>query len=158
MEYLGLWRDRFGIPVEMFDAYVLFASSKTVYLVRRSSGLEAVMSMPVQMAGLPFVRHVGRYIKPVTCAVQRFGGYATRNVLDLDGETLFLLCRDGEIEVEKRFTPGYLVIRSGDAVWGASLFLEPDRVLCRLPKNMRRAVADGMVVCGKSSDSMEACC
>lgn len=150
MQCLDLWQERFGIPAECFDEHELLSSSKTIYMVKRSVYLESFMTRPVQMVGIPFLRQVGRYMKPVTCAVQRFGHMATRNIVTLSSGELHELCREGEISVGQAFTPGFVVVRTVSAVWGAALFLEPDRLLCRFPKNMRNALAEEPPVTGFS--------
>jgi len=139
-EIIGYWEERFGVPARTFDPYLLMASSRTVYLVRENPGLELLKTMRIQNAGLPFIRKVAGYLKPTTFAVQRFGAWAGKCIANLSISDLSRLCRDGEIKLEKDFSPGYVILRTDGDTWGCSLFLSPDRLLCRLPKNLRKAI------------------
>jgi hypothetical protein len=139
---LALWEERFGINASEFDGYELLATSRTVYIRRGTDAKPEYGSL--QMAGMPFVREVGRFLKPVTCAVQRFGHLASKNVADLSCQALKTICSDGEITMSG-FDTGFVIVKTGCHVWGACLFVEPDRLLCRLPKGIRRAVTTAAI-------------
>lgn len=137
---LDLWQERFGIISDHFEPYNLVSTSKTTYLIKKSMLVKSSIIDNLQMAGIPFVKQVGRFPKPATCAVQRFGNLATKNSLNLTKENLVLLCKEGEIVIHENFSSGYIIVRTGEAVWGACLFLEPERLLCRFPKNLAKAM------------------
>ncbi len=87
---------------------------------------------------MPFLRRVAGYLKPTTEAAQRFGRLARKNILELQRDQMEVLCHQGEIpwkrgEVEQGYV--FLVVESW--VWGCGLFLDPDRLLCRLPRAMK---------------------
>lgn len=132
------WAGRFGIPPATFLPFLPVTTSRTVYLMRNHGHLGDVASLRVQQVGCPFVRRVGGYLKPTTVAAQLFGHLAVRNVVDIDASSLVILCREGELSLEADITAGYVVLRVAGHVWGCSLFLPPARLLCRLPKTIRR--------------------
>jgi len=139
-ELLGYWSLRFGVPPAIFAPYELMASSRTVYLVRKSEHLEDIATLTVQQAGLPFIRKVAGHLKPTTVAVQRFGHLATRNVFDLEDD-LRSFVEEGELEVElDNEEAGYIIVKSFSHIWGCGLFLPPGRLLCRFPKKIKSAL------------------
>jgi hypothetical protein len=137
-DLFGYWAGRFGIPPATFLPFVPATTSRTIYLVRKDGHLTDVAPLRVQQVGCPFVRHVGGYLKPTTVAAQLFGHLAVRNVVDVEPDSLVILCREGELSYEADITAGYVLLRAAGHMWGCSLFLPPDRLLCRLPKTIRR--------------------
>lgn len=131
---LCFWNDRFGVSPRMFCNYLLAASTRTVYLISKSYHLTDMASIKINTAGIPFIRNVAGYLKPTTWAVQRFGSMATRHVVTLTDRQLYSMIQEGEIQIECKHEQGYVIIKNQDKIWGCSLFLKPDRLLCRLPK------------------------
>jgi NOL1/NOP2/fmu family ribosome biogenesis protein len=93
-----------------------------VWVVRELDGLEeALASLAVQAAGLPFLRRQKRLWKPTTAALLFLGDAITKNVADLAEEQLdpFL---HGEI-LSGSFTvePGYVAVRYREQMLGCAL-------------------------------------
>ncbi len=118
------------------------ASSRVTYLIRKSPHIPALGSLRIVRAGLPFMRNTGIHRKPTTEAVQLFGHMATRNVISLDMKTLKKICIEEEIRLSIDSDSGFVFIREEESLWGCGLFLRPDRLLCRLPKNMKKLLAE----------------
>ncbi len=98
--------------------------------------------MRITRAGLPFMRNAGIHRKPTTEAAQRFGHLATRNVVRLALPDLFQLCLQNEIALEIDTDPGFVFLMDMNrSVWGCGLYLQPGRLLNRLPKRMVQELA-----------------
>ncbi len=147
------WEERFGIPPASFLPYEFHSSTRTIYIARQSRHCRVISSLNKDFMGLPFLRQVTRFLKPTTVAAQRFGHLAKKNVIEIKRKPLLSLCKEGEIRWEKGPTitgPGYVILNlaypeSHTAALrrhflGVSLFLEPGRLLCRLPKSMAKGV------------------
>ncbi len=137
-ELLNFWETRFGVPPALFSPFDMAASSRVIYLIKRSPFLTKLTSVRIVRAGLPFMRNAGLYLKPTTEAAQLFGYMANRNTVSLHLDQIHNLCRQGEITLRLNFTSGFVLIKEGEYCWGCGLFLEPDRLLCRIPKNIRK--------------------
>lgn len=138
-EIFTYWKDRFGISRAVFNNYLLAASSRTIYLIKKSEHILRFSSIRIQNIGLPFIRDVAGYLKPTTWAVQRFGYLAQKNVISIDCKLLKALVNEGEIKYPLDISSGYVIIAVDSNIWGCALFLEPDRLLCRFPKALKRA-------------------
>jgi len=139
-ELLRFWEQRFGVPPSLFAPFLMMASSRVTYLVRKSPLLSGLSSVRIVRAGLPFTRNAGRYMKPTTEAVQLFGHMATRNTVDLNMHQITALCAEGELKMSLDTDSGFVFLMEAGFAWGCGLFLEPDRLLCRLPKNIKQEI------------------
>ncbi len=148
-ELVRFFEQRFGVPPSLFAPFHMMASSRVTYLIRKSPSLSGISSIRIVRAGLPFVRNAGKHLKPTTEAVQLFGYMATRNIVNLSMHQLTTLCAEGEIRMPLETDSGFVFLMEGGYAWGCGLFLEPDRILCRLPKNMRQEL-------GQWADSVNA--
>ncbi len=131
--------ERFGITKDTFADYILAASSRTIYLIRKSRHILRCSSIRIQNIGIPFIRDVAGYLKPTTWAVQKFGNLAQKNIFNIDYDLLRTLVTQGEIKYQIDTSSGYVIIAVESNVWGCALFLEPDRLLCRFPKALKKA-------------------
>lgn len=132
---MQFWECRFGVPPSLFIPFEMAASSRVTYLIRKSPHIPGLASTRIVRAGIPFVRNAGIHMKPTTVAAQLFGSMATRNVISLDRGSLRELCTIGEIRYRLETDSGFVFIREGKDFWGCGLFLYPDRLLCRLPRD-----------------------
>jgi NOL1/NOP2/fmu family ribosome biogenesis protein len=140
-EILGFWETRFGVPPALFAPFYMAASSRVTYLIRKSPHVQHLASVRIVRAGIPFTRNAGIYLKPTTEAVQLFGCMATRNTVSLKMNKIRKLCIQGEIRMRLHTASGFVFLKEDEYFWGCALFLEPDRLLCRLPKNIRKELA-----------------
>ncbi len=140
-EILSFWETRFGVPPSLFVPFHMAASSRVTYLIRKSPHLFGLASTQIVRAGIPFTRNAGIYMKPTTEAVQLFGCMATRNTVSLKMAEVRKLCAQGEIRMKLDTTSGFVFMKEDEYFWGCALFLEPDRLLCRLPKNIKKELA-----------------
>ena len=102
------WVDRFGVPREVFDEYTFWEKGKG-----KVWALPFDLDPPVSVEslGMKFLRTRQEHWKPTTDAVQRFGRHATRNVVDVDGETARDFVAGETTEPEWDGDWGYLVVR-----------------------------------------------
>ncbi|MFC3478605.1 DUF7122 family protein [Halobacterium litoreum] len=97
------WVQRFGVPEDAFAEYTLWEKGKgKVWALP----YDLDGPVPVEALGLKLLRTRQEHWKPTTDAVQRFGGEATKNVLELDDERA------------KRFTMGEDIDLDWDGDWG----------------------------------------
>lgn len=104
--------------------------------------MEELAALRIQNVGLPLVRQVAGYLKPTTPAAQLLGRHARRRVAELAPAELERLRREGEIPWRGPWEPGYVFLAAAGQTWGCGLYLEPGRLLSRLPKNMALAPDD----------------
>ena len=105
-EVVDWWETRFGVPPETFSAHTFWEKGKGKIW---AFGGDVPDPIPVEGLGLRILRTRQDHWKPSTNAVQRFGGEATRNVIDLDPEaaTRFAAGEDQAVEWDGDW--GYLI-------------------------------------------------
>ncbi len=82
-EVLDWWDERFGIPPETFERYTFWEKGAGKIWIFNG---EATDPSRIEAIGMTFLRTRQEHWKPTTRAVQRFGGLATRNAIDLGPE------------------------------------------------------------------------
>lgn len=135
---LEWWDERYGIDPERFSEYSFW---------ERGAGkvwaFYGEMDTPIAVEGLgiTFLRTRQKHWKPTTDAVQRFGGAATRNVIELDRRAAarFVAGEDQRIEWDGDW--GYLVVAhrlAGDREpLGVGLYIDGE-LRSQIPKGRRR--------------------
>ncbi len=131
-EVLSFWEERFGIPSETFQPYLLLATAKNYWLFIKPPDLKALQGLRVQTVGLLFTRKVSRWLKPTSTALQRFGHLATKNVVHLQPAELDRLRRERKIPYDASVEEGYVVISCEGKVWGCG-FYTPGKLISYLP-------------------------
>ncbi|UWG51385.1 Ribosome biogenesis protein, NOL1/NOP2/fmu family [Halalkaliarchaeum sp. AArc-CO] len=106
-EVLEWWDDRFAVPPSTFDEHSFW--EKGAGKIWAYSG-EAPSPIEIEGLGLAFLRTRQEHWKPTTNAVQRFGREATKNVIQVEGETAtrFLAGEDQEVDWDGDW--GYLIV------------------------------------------------
>jgi len=104
---LDWWDERFGVDPGVFEAYTFW--ERGAGKVWAFAGT-AESPVAVEGLGMAFLRTRREHWKPTLEAVQRFGGHASRNVLDLSREAAatFLAGEDQAVDWDGDW--GYLVV------------------------------------------------
>ncbi len=123
-EVLSFWEERFGIPRETFQDYLLLSTAKNYWLFIAPPDLRPLQNLKVQTVGLLFTRRVSRWLKPTSTALQRFGHLATKNVLELSPSELDRLRREKRLPFEAEMEEGYVIIKCEGKVWGCGLYAQ----------------------------------
>ncbi len=116
--------ERFGIPREVFEPYEFLSTAKNYWILAKSSELSRLKALKVQTAGLLFMRKVSKHLKPTSAAVQRFGRFAKKNIVELDRFTLERLRVEKRIPFEAELEPGYVILVCEGRIWGCGLYLK----------------------------------
>ncbi len=123
-EVLSFWEERFGIPRETFQDYLLLSTAKNYWLFIAPPDSRPLQNLKVQTVGLLFTRRVSRWLKPTSTALQRFGHLATKNVLELSPSELDRLRREKRLPFEAEMEEGYVIIKCEGKVWGCGLYAQ----------------------------------
>jgi NOL1/NOP2/fmu family ribosome biogenesis protein len=102
--------DRFGIPEEIFDDYLLFKRRRTWWLLKDSPSIRAAAQLKVSMVGLRAFNQVGNFLKPSTRLIQLFGHLATRARLEVDEKQLKKMLRANSMRVDLDLEDGYVIL------------------------------------------------
>jgi len=106
-EALSWFEDRFGIPPSTFADHTFWEKGAGKVWALRGDAPDRIA---VEALGMVALRTRQEHWKPTTNAVQRFGGAATRNVIELPEPeaAAFLAGRDREVEWDGDW--GYLIV------------------------------------------------
>jgi len=134
----AVFANRFGIPPEVFEDYRLLRSGRTVWVAARGPALEeAIRSLKVEAAGVPFLRVRGSMVKPTSRALQLFGHLASRNVIDLEDEAATALLSGEEILKAFPVEPGYVILRWKGLILGCGHY-SPEKLRSLIPLDLVR--------------------
>jgi len=140
-EVIEWWVDRFGLPADVFDGYTFWEKGAGKIWI-----FAADLPSPTNVEGLgmTFLRTRQEHWKPTTNAVQRFGGAATRNVIELapDEARRFLAGEDLDPDWDGDW--GYLIVAhelaGGVEPIGVGLYVH-DELRSVVPKGRRASVS-----------------
>lgn len=143
---LEFWREEFGVPTDAFDGYAFYEKGGRIWAVRSGTvealgGEKNLDALEYESVGLPLLRVGGEHDKPTTDALQRFGGEATRNVAELDGEEAKEFVRGETVETEfdeeeDEVDLGYVIAKHDGRVLGCGLYF-PGELRSQVPKGRR---------------------
>lgn len=122
-EILDYFSRRFGMPEKAFEGVCFLKGERIIWAVRDHPELERILQeMKVESAGIPLLRTKASRWKPTTAGLQVFGRYATRNVIDLDGDVLRAFLNRESIEGPFSLEPGFVIVRWGGKVLGCAVY------------------------------------
>lgn len=135
-EVLGFWREKFGVPSEVFDGFDLYVKGESkVWIADSSAGFGAHADL--ETVGMPFLRIGDEHPKPTGDALQRFGGHVTENTLDVTEEQAKTFVSGDTVEIETREVDlGYVAVRYDGRVLGCGLYF-PGELRSQVPKGRR---------------------
>ncbi|MDY6817644.1 MAG: hypothetical protein SVG88_03195 [Halobacteriales archaeon] len=135
---LDWWTDRYGVPVSVFESFTFWEKGAGKLWVLRG---DTASPTRIEALGMRILHTRQEHWKPTTNAVQRFGGHATHNVIELDrpAASRFVAGEDQAIEWDGDW--GYLIVSTsvGDATTpiGVGLYLRGE-LRSQIPKSRRR--------------------
>jgi NOL1/NOP2/fmu family ribosome biogenesis protein len=122
---LSYMDERFGIPVNQFDDYLLFKSRQSWALLRKHHAVTEAAGLKIRKGGLKAFRKVGAFMKPTTRVVQLFGRSATRARIELDEDGLARLMAGERLRVDLGIENGYVILSlGGDRILGLGLYID----------------------------------
>ncbi|WP_152041755.1 DUF7122 family protein [Salinigranum salinum] len=123
-EVLDWWDDRFGVPAGTFDGHSFWEKGAGKIWIFAGDVADPTR---VEGLGMTFLRTRQEHWKPTTVAAQRFGGLATRNVVDLSPEEARRFAAGEDQELAWDGDWGYLIatreIAGERAPLGVGLYL-----------------------------------
>ena len=121
-EVIRWWSERFGVPEEVFEPYEFFMRGKnTIWALRRTEKLPT--GLKFEALGMVIMRKGKFGWKPTTNAIQVFGRYATRNVVELTEEQMRVFVAGGDVEGPfEGLEEGYVVVKYRGKPLGCGLY------------------------------------
>ena len=133
---VGLWQDRFGILVQIFDSFCFYRRAQNVWAFS-----DAVLpTLRYEAIGLRMMNFKEEPWKPTSCALQVFGRHSTKNAVHLTGEQsgIFFagMSQVLETKLEAKIEPGYVVVFYNGDVLGCGLYSH-GKLVSQIPKECR---------------------
>ncbi len=129
---ISMWRERFDIPEEVFDGYSFFRRGRMIW----AFSLSELPPFRCESIGMRIISLRESPWKPTTYALQLWGRYARKNVVDLNDEMAKRFFSGDSIELRAPVERGYVVVKHMGAVIGCGLYT-PGRLISQLPKERR---------------------
>jgi NOL1/NOP2/fmu family ribosome biogenesis protein len=140
-EVTDWWADRFGLDPTTFDEHTFWEKGAGKIWI-----FAANLPTPVDAegVGMTFLRTRQEHWKPTTNAVQRFGGTATRNVIELGSDEARRFLAGEDLDPEWEGDWGYLIaahrIGAEREPIGVGLYVH-DELRSVIPKGRRVSVS-----------------
>ena len=136
-EVVRWWSERFGVPEEVFEPYEFFIRGRnTIWALRKTDRLPA--GLRFEALGMVVMRKSKLGWKPTTNAIQVFGRYARRNVVDLDEAGMRVFLAGGDVRGPfEGVEEGYVVVRYRGLPLGCGLYRR-GILKSQVPKARRR--------------------
>ena len=131
--------ERFGIPENLFEEYLLFRQKTGWFLLHTSGHLADISRIKISKAGLRSFRKVGQFVKPTTRFIQSFGMFATKRVYRISSDNLLRLVNGEQIPVDQDYEKGYVILANHKThILGVGFFIN-GKIRSQLPGNQLRA-------------------
>lgn len=138
-EVLNWWEERFGISRDVFKHYDFYQKGDRVWIVSGDAA-KVLDEIRCEVVGMSFMRVLSAGLKPTTSAIQLFGKFATRNVVELDSGAAFEFMQRRSVRLDasrlKNVTDGYVVVKFKER--GTPLgcgVLKGDELVSLIPKD-----------------------
>jgi NOL1/NOP2/fmu family ribosome biogenesis protein len=136
-EVAELMESRFGIPPAALDGVNFYRRGRNVW----AFSLPEIPNLRCESVGLRFLSVRGKVPKPTTYALQLFGRFATKNVVDLSAAQAEKFVAGDRQKLEADLEDGYVAVSYRGEVLGCGLYVRGELV-SQLPKE-RRIMKEG---------------
>jgi NOL1/NOP2/fmu family ribosome biogenesis protein len=131
---LRYFEERFGIPLGVFEGFILLERPQAYWLMTQSPHVEKLTGLKIRSTGIPVLRKIKQRLKPTTAAIQTFGSTASKNVVTLDRRKLSRLLKPTPLRISLPISPGYIILAHENHVLGCGLYTG-QRLLSQIPKS-----------------------
>ena len=128
----GLWQERFGIPIQVFDSFSFYRRAQNVWAFSDTE----LPRLRYEAIGLRMMNFKEEPWKPTSCALQLFGRHAIKNAVHLTREQSGIFFAGKSQVLEAEVEPGYVVVFNNGDVLGCGLYSH-GKLISQLPKERR---------------------
>jgi len=128
-------RDRFGISKRIFSDYSFIVRGEKIWIAFKDVLEKDLEGLNIEAIGLLFGRYFEKQkrFKPTTNALQIFGRYATKNIVELDEKEKDMYIRGYDLEKKLNLEEGYVIVKFKNDVLGCGLYRE-GKIKNQIPK------------------------
>jgi len=128
-------RDRFGISKRIFSDYSFIVRGEKIWIAFKNVLEKDLEGLNIEAIGLLFGRYFEKQkrFKPTTNALQIFGRYATKNIVELDEKEKEMYIRGYDLEKKLNLEEGYVIVKFKNDVLGCGLYRE-GKIKNQIPK------------------------
>ena len=128
-------RDRFGISKRIFSDYSFIVRGEKIWIAFKDVLEKDLEGLNIESVGLLFGRYFEKQkrFKPTTNALQIFGRYATKNIVELDEKEKDRYIRGYDLEKKLNLEEGYVIVKFKNDVLGCGLYRE-GKIKNQIPK------------------------
>ncbi|HDI46028.1 MAG TPA: hypothetical protein ENF60_01680 [Candidatus Omnitrophica bacterium] len=133
---------RFGIPESFWIEHTIFFRKDKGWIINPVIlNLDVAFEDKISSLGFPFVRKLGKSLKPTSWGLIYLGHRITRNIVNLNlGDLKEILLR-GRIIYNQELTPGYVALNYDGNVVGCG-FYQNSIVEVQIPKARRKSLLE----------------
>jgi NOL1/NOP2/fmu family ribosome biogenesis protein len=132
--------DRFGIPEDIFEDYLMFKRKQSWMIFKNVPHIRLASQLKLSKLGMRVFHRVSAFIKPTTRMIQQFGHKSTKARLGINERHLLKLLDGESIPADLDLDDGYVILDLGDRwILGLGLLIN-GRVQSQLPRKDIRAI------------------
>lgn len=133
---LRYFKERFGISKKIFSDYSIIAKKEKVWIVSKDVLEKNLEGLRIETIGLLLGRYFKRQnrLKPTTNALQIFGKYATKNVVELNEEEKEKYVRGYNLKKDLELENGYIILKFDSDILGCGLYKDGE-IKNQIPKS-----------------------
>jgi NOL1/NOP2/fmu family ribosome biogenesis protein len=120
----GYLKERFGIPEDIFEEYLIFRRKKSWQLIKGLNQVAQASILKVSKVGIRAFQRVGSYVRPTTRMIQIFGHRATKARVEINEEQLSMLLSGEKLSVDLAMDRGYVILTFKSRILGLGFFLK----------------------------------
>jgi NOL1/NOP2/fmu family ribosome biogenesis protein len=120
----GYLKERFGIPEDIFQEYLVFRRKKSWQLIKGVNQVAQASILKVSKVGIRAFQRVGSYVKPTTRMIQIFGHRATKARVEINEEQLSMLLSGEKLSADLAIDRGYVILTFKSRILGLGFFLK----------------------------------
>jgi hypothetical protein len=121
---LSFLEKRFGLSPSLFEDYEMLKGASNFWLYPKNAPWDKLKDLNPETVGLLFLREVSHYLKPTSAFLQRFGRWATKNIVEITKEQFNLLKERKKIEeIVLSIEPGYVILKHEGWILGCGLYI-----------------------------------
>ncbi|MHC1635219.1 MAG: methyltransferase RsmF C-terminal domain-like protein [Candidatus Methanospirareceae archaeon] len=132
---LKYMEERFGIHRDVFCGYSFIVRGNKIRIVAREVANKDLSGLKVENIGILFGRYFKKEnkFKPTTNALQIFGKYATKNIVELSEEEKEDYIRGFDLKKDLNIEEGYVILKYKGDVLGCGLYRD-GKIKNQVPK------------------------
>jgi len=134
---------KFGIPRKCFKDFSFIVRAEKIWMVSKSVNEKDLNNLKIEAIGMLFGRYFEneKRFKPTTNALQIFGKFAKKNIINITDEELKKYLSGFDINKKADVENGFVIIKHREDIIGCGLYKD-GVIKNQIPKHKRKIIGE----------------